>query len=40
VVDLDRGCLRSKVGDEGRVIPKKIQRAITLVLNDELGACL
>jgi len=37
VVDLDEGYLRSKVGDEGRVIPKKIQKAISMAISDEAG---
>ena len=35
VVDLDEGCLKSRVGDEGRVIPRRIQKALSTVLHSE-----
>jgi len=36
-VDLDAGRLQSMVGDEGRIIPKKIQRALIAALSDDSG---
>jgi len=36
-VDLDAKRLQSVVGDEGRIIPKKIQKALIAALSDETG---
>ena len=38
-MDLDTGSLRRKVGDEARIIPKKIQRAICIAVGEDLGLC-
>lgn len=34
VIDLDEGCFVRYVGDESRILPKKIQKALTLALSD------
>jgi len=36
-VDLDAKRLHSVVGDEGRIIPKKIQKALAAALTDDAG---
>jgi len=36
-VDLDANQLQSAVGDEGRIIPKKIQKALIAAITDETG---
>jgi len=36
-VDLDAKHLHSVVGDEGRIIPKKIQKALIVALTDDTG---
>jgi len=36
-VDLDAKQLHSVVGDEGRIIPKKLQKALIAALSDDTG---
>jgi len=36
-VDLDAKRLHSAVGDEGRIIPKRIQKALIAALSDDTG---
>jgi len=36
-VDLDAKQLHSVVGDEGRIIPKKVQKALIAALSDDTG---
>ena len=36
-VDLDAVRLQSMVGDEGRIIPKKIQKALIAAITDDTG---
>jgi len=36
-VDLDAMRLQSVVGDEGRIIPKKIQKALLAAVSDDAG---
>jgi len=36
-VDLDAKRLQSMVGDEGRIIPRKIQKALIAALTDDTG---
>ena len=36
-VDLDAMRLQSVVGDEGRIIPKKIQKALIAAVTDDTG---
>jgi len=36
-VDLDGMRLQSVVGDEGRIIPKKIQKALLAAVSDDAG---
>ena len=34
MIDLDEGCFVRYVGDESRILPKKIQKALALALSD------
>ena len=36
-VDLDTMRLQSVIGDEGRIIPKKIQKALIAAITDDTG---
>lgn len=38
IVDLDTGTLIAKLGDESRIIPKKIQRALCAAINEDAEA--
>lgn len=39
MVDLDSGSLLRGCGDESRILPKKLQKALTVALSDDSGQC-